>query len=266
MLTTLRREDQMQRPGLSNDVNIEWCPHVTVDLSYWHGGRKLESIEAFEWHGETVLAPAIEHARRKCDFYGIDSSSTLEVRAYRSDWHVAKVRHSQDQHLASPDSDSGKVLLSHHPVWSSKHGHLTKPDTWPQFLATFIKFISVSSQLGADARWDLLVAASVGSPAPVLEQQGIAVVDARIREQTVVYRGLNERSPGCHLLKIEGSIMLAKSPLIASADHLVMEAAVNDGLGVKISLVDPAVAFDTLDTTLRMAAWEIEGGKITEKT
>lgn len=162
---------------------VKWFSQVTVELSYWHGNQRLKNLDQFEWHGDAVMAPALTHAQSKCDFYQIDESSSLELWAFRSQWQVAKVREGADQHWSFADSldhDVTRVLVSHHPVWSSKHGKMSPPDTWPGFTATFRKIISVDASRSTAELGGLVTAAlCVIEQGP--EALGLAITDGGIR-------------------------------------------------------------------------------------
>ncbi|SDJ08787.1 hypothetical protein [Pseudomonas abietaniphila] len=264
-MLTLKRNDSSNSSLHSVEASpVEWFPHVTVDLSCWHGGQKLKDLEQFEWHGDVVMGPALEQARRACDQFRVDNSSSLEVWAFRSDWEVAKTRSSEDQHWAHVDNECNlvsKVLLSHHPVWSSRHGALSAPIQWPQFDAKFLKFMSVKSNLESDTAWTDYLTAAIDSPPDRLAHRGVALVDGRIRDLSVTYRGVNDRSPDCHLIMVTGTIRIAMSPYVEALDDLELESAVNQSLSVKIELDQRRIELDTVDKTLRMAAWELQKSK-----
>ncbi|OAS07726.1 hypothetical protein AYO08_10365 [Pseudomonas putida] len=240
---------------------VKWFSQVTVELSYWHGNQRLKNLDQFEWHGDAVMAPALTHARSKCDFYKIDESSSLELWAFRSQWQIAKVREGADQHWSFADSldhDVTRVLVSHHPVWSSKHGKMSPPDTWPGFTATFRKIISVDASRSTAELGGLVTAALC-----VIEQGpkalGLAITDGGIRDLTITRVGANTRSAGCELLMVTGAIEVAMSPYQAelSLDHL--EATVRSSVGIKLSLVDGVTATGHLDAGQRSTIWLVEG-------
>lgn len=240
---------------------VKWFSQVTVELSYWHGNQRLKNLDQFEWHGDAVMAPALTHARSKCDFYKIDESSSLELWAFRSQWQVAKVREGADQHWSFADSldhDVTRVLVSHHPVWSSKHGKMSPPDTWPGFTATFRKIISVDASRSTAELGGLVTAAlCVIEQGP--EALGLAITDGGIRDLTITRVGANTRSAGCELLMVTGAIAVAMSPYQAEPGFDQLEAAVRSSVGIKLSLVDGVTASGHLDAGQRSTIWVVEG-------
>lgn len=239
---------------------IQWFPQVTVELSYWHGNQKLKSLDQFEWHGDAVMGPALEDARNKCELFKIDASSSLELWAFRSLWHVAKFR-ERDQHWSFVDGrDHGRtrLLLSHHPVWSSKHGLMTKPETWPQFSATFQKVISVDASLsdGEALRRHVNVAVIIVDQGAKL--QAMAITDGQVRDLAVRRQGPNDRSPGTDLIMVSGSITVSMPPYLEAAGQLPFIAAVRGSLAVDVTLDKQCTAKSRLDNTQRTTLWGLK--------
>lgn len=240
---------------------VKWFSQVTVELSYWHGNQRLKNLDQFEWHGDAVMAPALTHARSKCDFYKIDESSSLELWAFRSLWQVAKVRDGDDQHWSFADSldyDVTRVLVSHHPVWSSKHGRMSPPDTWPGFTATFQKIISVDASQASGELSGLVTAALC-----VIEQGhkalGLAITNGDISDLTVTRIGANTRSPGCDLLMVTGTIEVAMSPYHAEPGLDQLGATVRSCVGIKLAPVAGVTVKGHLKAGQRSTAWLVEG-------
>lgn len=239
---------------------IQWFPQVTVELSYWHGNQKLKSLDQFEWHGDAVMGPALEDARNKCELFKIDASSSLELWAFRSLWHVAKVRES-DQHWSFVDGrDHGRTrhLLSHHPVWSSKHGLMTKPETWPLFRATFQKVISVDARLLDDAALSRHVNVAVIIVDQGAKLQSMAITDGQVRDLVVSRQGPNDRSPGSDLIMVSGSIAVSMPPYLEDTGQLQFIAAVRGSLAVDVTLDKHDVASGRLVNAQRTTLWGLK--------
>nr|QFX76712.1 hypothetical protein [Pseudomonas putida] len=205
------------------------------------------------------MAPALTHAQSKCDFYKIDESSSLELWAFRSQWQVAKVRAGADQHWSFAESldHVTRVMVSHHPVWSSKHGKISPPDTWPGFTATFQKIISVDACRSRD-ELNGLVSASLCIFGQGPEAMSLAITNGAIRDLTITRVGANNHSPGCELFKVTGAIEVAMSPYQTESglDHL--EDTIRSSVGIKLSLVDGATATGQLDAAQRSTIWVVE--------
>ncbi|AXQ51162.1 MULTISPECIES: hypothetical protein [Pseudomonas] len=263
MLTSQRQQgasSSAHLPAVSSSA-VRWVSQVTVELSYWHGNQRLKNLDQFEWHGDAVMAPALAHAQSKCDFYQIDASSTLELWAFRSLWRVAKVQDSTDQHWSFADSlDHGvsKLLVSHHPVWSSKHGRISAPDTWPGFTAIFRKLISVDASRSIDGEMKSHVGASLRVIEQSHESLAVAITDGGIRGLTITRVGENPRSPGCDLFMVTGTIGVAVSPYQAELGLGQLEAAVRGSVEVEVSLVEGITAKGLLDAGQRATSWALK--------
>ncbi|WP_223508967.1 MULTISPECIES: hypothetical protein [unclassified Pseudomonas] len=247
-----------QQPSVC-ESGVAWLPQVVIDLSFWHGGRKLKDLERFEWPGDVVEGAALAHAQQNCALFSIEQSSTLEMWAFRSDWIIANTRSDIDLHWSSVDPDPRavhKILVSHRPVWSSKQGALPPLPQWRTFDAGFIKFVSVKSTLSPNDDWSEHITALLVEPAPIPGLQDLALVDGRITDLKVVHRGIcNE---GSQLILVSGTVRVAIGPHTNRSSQPDVEQAVNSFLDVQLMPVTELLELDTSDTVLRPTAWRIE--------
>lgn len=56
-----------QQPSVC-ESGVAWLPQVVIDLSFWHGGRKLKDLERFEWPGDVVEGGAGACTTKLCSF------------------------------------------------------------------------------------------------------------------------------------------------------------------------------------------------------
>lgn len=247
-----------QPAGVCDD-RVAWLPKVVIDLSYWHGGRKLKDVERFEWPGEIVEGAALEHAHQSCTHFGIEPTSTLEMWAFRTDWIIANTRSDIDQHWSSVDLQPRalhKVLVSHRPVWSSKLGSLPALQQWQTFDAVFLKFTTVKSALPSDVDLSEHITALLVEPSPIAGLQELAVVDGRIADLKVIRRGGN--AAGGQLVLVTGSVRIAIGPHSTPAHELDVVQTVNSALDVQLLPTTELLELDASDTILRPMAWQIE--------
>lgn len=246
-----------QQPSVC-ESGVAWLPQVVIDLSFWHGGRKLKDLERFEWPGDIVEAPALEHAQKNCAIFGIEQSSTLEMWAFRSDWIIANTRSEIDHHWSSvaPNPRAAhKILVSHWPVWSSKQGALPPLPQWRTFEAGFMKFVSVKSTLSPDDDWSDQITALLVEPALMAGLQDLALVDGRITDLKVVHRG--NCDGGSQLILVTGTVRVAIGPHANRSSEPDVEQAVNSFLEVQLLPTTEFLELDTSDTVLRPTAWRI---------
>lgn len=237
---------------------VAWLPQVVIDLSFWHGGRKLTNLERFEWPGDVVEGAALEHAQQNCSLFSIEQSSTLEMWAFRSDWVIANTRSSIDRHWSSvnPDPRAGhKILVSHRPVWSSKLGALPPLPQWRKLDAGFFKFVTVKSTLPIDADWSQHITALLVEPTPIAGLQDLALVDGRVSGLKVVHRG--HCASGGQLILVTGTVRVALAPYIIRASELDVEQIVNSALEVRLMPTTELLVLDSSDTVMRPTAWKI---------
>lgn len=240
------------------ESGVAWLPQVVIDLSYWHGGRKLKDLERFEWPGDVVEGPALAHAQKNCALFGIEQSSTLEMWAFRSDWIIANTRSDIDQHWSSvaPNPRAAhKILVSHRPVWSSKQGALPPLREWRSFDAGFIKFATVKTALSHDADWSEHISAQLIEPVPIAGLQDLALVDGRVRDLNVVHRG--NCTNGGQLILVTGSVRVALGPHTDRSSVLDVEQAVNSALEVQLLPASELLELDATDTVLRPTGWKL---------
>ncbi|MFC9008458.1 hypothetical protein [Streptomyces microflavus] len=238
---------------------VAWLPKVVIDLSYWHGGRKLKDVERFEWPGEIVEGTALEHAHQSCIHFGIDPTSTLEMWAFRTDWIIANTRSDIDQHWSSIDPQPraiNKVLVSHRPVWSSKQGTLPELQQWRMLDAVFLKFTTVKSTLLCDVDLSDHITAQLVEPSPIAGLQKLAVVDGRIADLKVIRRGSS--AAGGQLVLVTGSVRIAIGPHSTPANEFDVVQTVNSALDVQLLPTTEFLELDGSDTILRPMAWQIE--------
>lgn len=237
---------------------VAWLPQVVIDLSFWHGGRKLKDLERFEWPGDVVEGPALALAQKNCAHFGIGQSSSLEMWAFRSDWIIANTRSDIDQHwssLAPNPRAAHKILVSHRPVWSSKQGALPPLGQWRTFEAGFLKFVTVKSALSPDDDWSEQITALLVEPAPIAGLQELALVDGRITNLRVVHRGIFDG--GSQLILVTGAVRVAVGPHTDRSSKLDVEQAVNSALDVQLLPTSEFLELDVSDTVLRPTGWQI---------
>lgn len=241
------------------ESGVAWLPQVVIDLSYWHGGRKLKDLERFEWPGDVVEGPALALAQQNCALYGIEQASTLEMWAFRSDWIIANTRSEIDQHwstVAPSPRAANKILVSHRPVWSSKQGALPPLNEWRTFSARFIKFVTVKSALPRGNDLSEHITALLVEPALIAGLQDMALVDGRITDLKVVHRG--DCDGGSLLILVTGRVLVAIGPHTNRTSEADVEQAVNSFLDVQLIPVTELLELDSSDTVLRPTAWHIE--------
>ncbi|AVX93385.1 hypothetical protein PkP19E3_35440 (plasmid) [Pseudomonas koreensis] len=249
------------------ESGVAWLPKVVIDLSYWHGGRKLKDVDRFEWPGEVVEGTALQHAQRNCTHFGIESSSTLEMWAFRSDWMVANTCSDIDQHWSSIDPRSHaahKILISHRPVWSSKQGALPGLQQWRMFDAVFLKFTSVKTTLLCDADLSEHITALLVEPAQIAGLQELAVVDGRITDLKVIRRG--NCDAGSQLILVTGSVRVAIGPHSHASKEMEITQTVNSALDIQLVPTTEYLELDLCDTILRPTAWQISTPTASDQT
>jgi hypothetical protein len=240
------------------ESGVAWLPQVVIDLSFWHGGRKLKDLERFEWPGDVVEGAALAHAQQNCAHFRIEQSSTLEMWAFRSDWIIANTRSDIDLHWSSVDPDPRavhKILVSHRPVWSSKQGALPPLPQWRTFDAGFIKIVSVKSTLSPNEDWSGHITALLVEPAPIAGLQDLALVDGRITDLKVVHQG--HCASGGQLILVTGNVRAAIGPHSDRSSDLDVEQALNSALDVQLLPTTERLELDLSDTVLRPTAWQI---------
>lgn len=241
-----------------SDSLISWFPLVTVDLSFWHGGKKLKDLERFEWPGEVVMAPALEQARKNCDFYGIEQASSLEVWAFRADWLVAKTLSEVDLHWASLDPDPQrrhKALIRHQPVWSSKRGHLAPLDQWSAYVARFTKFVPVKTTLSPGEDLSKHLSAWAEEPSLMASQAGLAIVDGRVSDLQVLQRSDKPLLNGYVLMMVSGSVTIALSPHAGPRSDRHVEQLLSGAMDVQ--LLGPTGRVELDHTVVRPTMWDV---------
>ncbi|MBX8556974.1 hypothetical protein K5D56_25595 [Pseudomonas cichorii] len=246
-----------QPPGVCEN-HVAWLPKVVIDLSYWHGGRKLKDVERFEWPGEVVEGTAIEHAHLSCTHFGIQPSSTLEMWAFRTDWVIANTRSDIDQHWSSVDPQPRaihKILMSHRPVWSSKQGVLPALQQWRMFDAVFIKFTAVKTSLLCDEDLSEHITALLVEPAPIAGLQDLAVVDGRIADLKVIRRG--DSPTGGQLVLVTGSVRVAIGPQSTPKTEMEVVQTVNSVLDVQLVPTSELLELDRSDAIMSPMDWQI---------
>ncbi|VVP30803.1 hypothetical protein [Pseudomonas fluorescens] len=240
------------------ESGVAWLPQVVIDLSFWHGGRKLKDLERFEWPGDVVEGAALAHAQQNCALFRIEQSSTLEMWAFRSDWIIANTRSDIDLHWSSVDPAPRavhKILLSHRPVWSSKQGALPPLPLWRTFDAGFIKFVTVVSTLSPNDDWSGHITALLVEPAPIAGLQDLALVDGRITDLKVIHRG--HCASGSQLILVTGNVRVAIGPHSDRSNELDIEQALSSALDVQLLPTTERLELDSSDTVLRPTAWQI---------
>ncbi|KAA0946224.1 hypothetical protein FQ186_25885 [Pseudomonas sp. ANT_H14] len=240
------------------ESGVAWLPQVAIDLSFWHGGRKLKDLERFEWPGDVVEGPALALAQKNCALFGIEQSSSLEMWAFRSDWIIANTRSDIDLHWFSVGPNpraAHKILVSHRPVWSSKRGALPPLHEWRMFQAGFIKFVTVKGSLSPTDDWSEHITALLAEPTLMAGLQDLALVDGRITDLKVVHRGVFDS--GSQLILVTGSVRVAVGQYADRSNALDVEQAVNSALEVQLLPTSELLEFDVNDTVLRPTVWKI---------
>ncbi|WP_046483573.1 hypothetical protein [Pseudomonas veronii] len=240
------------------ESGVAWLPQVVIDLSFWHGGRKLKDLGRFMWPGDVVEGPALALAQRNCALFGIEQSSTLEMWAFRSDWIIANTRSDIDQHWSSVGPNpraAHKILVSHRPVWSSKQGALPPLQKWRMFEAGFIKFVTVKSALSPNDDWSGHITALLAEPTLMAGLQDLALVDGRITDLKVVHRGMFNSCS--QLILVTGTVRVAVGAHADRSNALDVEQAVNSALDVQLLPTSELLELDVSDTVLRPTAWKI---------
>lgn len=241
------------------ESGVAWLPQVVIDLSFWHGGRKLKDLERFEWPGDVVEGAALAHAQQNCALFRIEQSSTLEMWAFRSDWIIANTRSDIDLHWSSVDPDPRavhKILVSHRPVWSSKQGALPPLLQWRTLDAGFIKTVTVTSAfLSSNDDWTGHITALLVEPAPVAGLQDLALVDGRITNLALVHQG--HCASGGQMIQVTGNVRVAIGPHAGRSSQLDVEQALNSALDVQLLPTTELLELDSSATVLKPTIWHI---------
>lgn len=202
-----------QFPG-HDCTSIGWFPQVRIELSYCHGGKILADLSTFEWHGSTIIQTALKQARAGCENYSINSASSLQLVAFKTEREVIRAQTGEPLHWHRTESSIGApppVLVSRYPIWSSHQGDISPLEDWEKHPLVFEVILHYQGSLPTGSNGENLLSLHLREISPSGMLCGLAIADGRIRNiQFVVEPSADSQEHGS--IRVTGGIAVLVDP------------------------------------------------------
>lgn len=165
-------------------ASIGWFPQVRIELSYCHGGKILADLSTFEWHGSTIIQTALKQARAGCENYSINSASSLQLVAFKTEREVVRAQTGEPLHWHRTESNKGSpppVLISRYPIWSSHQGDISPLDEWERHPLLFEVTLHYQGSLPVGTDGGNLLSIQLREISSSAMLSGLAIADGRIQ-------------------------------------------------------------------------------------